>query len=52
MWFRRWILRFNDPQKLDEIGAFYMTVKPKGGNHKSCPEAQSKPAKWTVNFSG
>jgi hypothetical protein len=31
---KRWILKFDDPQKLDEIDAVFVTVEPNGGSHK------------------
>ncbi|HUL34721.1 MAG TPA: zf-HC2 domain-containing protein [Candidatus Eisenbacteria bacterium] len=29
-----WILKFDDPQKLEEIDAVFVTVEPNGGSHK------------------
>jgi hypothetical protein len=31
---KRWILKFDDPQKLDEIDAVFVTVEPNGGSPK------------------
>jgi hypothetical protein len=31
---KRWILKFDDPQKLAEIDAVFVTVEPNGGSHK------------------
>jgi hypothetical protein len=31
---KRWILKFDDPQKLEEIDAVFVTVEPNGGSHK------------------
>jgi hypothetical protein len=31
---KRWVLKFDDPQKLDEIDAVFVTVEPNGGSHK------------------
>jgi hypothetical protein len=31
---KRWILRFDDPQKLEEIDAVFVTVEPNGGSPK------------------
>ena len=31
---KRWILKFDDSQKLDEIDAVFVTVEPNGGSHK------------------
>lgn len=31
---KRWILKFDDPQKLAEIDAIFVTVEPNGGSHK------------------
>jgi hypothetical protein len=31
---KRWILKFDDPQKLDEIDSVFVTVEPSGGSHK------------------
>jgi hypothetical protein len=31
---RRWIMRFDDPKKLAEIDAVFVTVEPRGGSHK------------------
>lgn len=31
---KRWILKFDDPQKLDQIDAVFVTVEPNGGSHK------------------
>jgi hypothetical protein len=31
---KRWILKFDDPQKLEEIEAVFVTVEPNGGSHK------------------
>jgi len=31
---KRWILKFDDPQKLDEIDSVFVTVEPNGGSHK------------------
>ena len=31
---RRWAMRFDDPKKLAEIDAVFVTVEPRGGSHK------------------
>jgi hypothetical protein len=31
---RRWVMRFDDPNKLAEIDAVFVTVEPRGGSHK------------------
>ena len=31
---RRWVMRFDDPKKLAEIDAVFVTVEPRGGSHK------------------
>jgi hypothetical protein len=31
---RRWVMRFDDPRKLAEIDAVFVTVEPRGGSHK------------------
>jgi hypothetical protein len=31
---RRWVMRFDDPQRLAEIDAVFVTVEPRGGSHK------------------
>jgi len=31
---RRWVLRFDDPNKLAEIDAVFVTIEPRGGSHK------------------
>ena len=31
---KRWVLKFDDPQKLDEIDAVFVTVEPNSGSHK------------------
>ena len=31
---KRWVLKFDDPQKLAEIDAVFVTVEPNGGSHK------------------
>jgi hypothetical protein len=31
---KRWILKFDNPQKLDQIDAVFVTVEPNGGSHK------------------
>jgi hypothetical protein len=31
---KRWILKFDDPQKLEQIDAVFVTVEPNGGSHK------------------
>jgi len=31
---KRWILKFDDPQKLEEIDAVFVTAEPNGGSHK------------------
>jgi hypothetical protein len=31
---KRWVLKFDDPQKLAEIDAIFVTVEPNGGSHK------------------
>jgi hypothetical protein len=31
---KRWVLKFDDPQKLDQIDAVFVTVEPNGGSHK------------------
>jgi len=31
---KRWVLKFDDPQKLAEIDAVFVTVEPDGGSHK------------------
>jgi Putative zinc-finger len=31
---RRWVMRFDDPKKLAEIDAVFVTVEPHGGSHK------------------
>jgi hypothetical protein len=30
---KRWVLKFDDPQKLDQIDAVFVTVEPNGGSH-------------------
>ena len=31
---KRWVLKFDDPQKLEQIDAVFVTVEPNGGSHK------------------
>lgn len=31
---KRWVLKFDDPKKLEEINAVFVTVEPNGGSHK------------------
>jgi hypothetical protein len=31
---RRWIMRFDDPKQLTEMGAVFVTVEPHGGSQK------------------
>jgi hypothetical protein len=31
---KRWVLKFDDPKKLEEIDAVFVTVEPTGGSHK------------------
>jgi hypothetical protein len=31
---KRWVLKFNDPNVLDQIDAVFVTVEPNGGSHK------------------
>jgi hypothetical protein len=31
---RRWVMRFDDPKKLADIDAVFVTVEPRGGSHK------------------
>jgi len=31
---RRWVMRFDDPNKLAEIDAVFVTIEPRGGSHK------------------
>lgn len=31
---RRWVMRFDNPKKLAEIDAVFVTVEPRGGSHK------------------
>jgi hypothetical protein len=31
---RRWVMRFDEPKKLAEIDAVFVTVEPRGGSHK------------------
>jgi hypothetical protein len=31
---KRWVLKFDDPQKIDQIDAVFVTVEPNGGSHK------------------
>ena len=31
---KRWVLKFDDPQKLAQIDAVFVTVEPNGGSHK------------------
>jgi hypothetical protein len=31
---KRWVLKFDDPQKLDQIDAVFVTVEPNGGSDK------------------
>jgi hypothetical protein len=31
---RRWVLRFDDPKRLAEIDAVFVTIEPRGGSHK------------------
>jgi len=31
---RRWVMRFDDPKRLAEIDAVFVTVEPRGGSHK------------------
>lgn len=35
---RRWVLRFDDPKKLAEINAIFVTVEPNGGSRKPTSE--------------
>jgi signal transduction histidine kinase len=30
---KRWVLKFDDPRKLDQINAVFVTVEPRGGSH-------------------
>lgn len=36
---KRWVLKFDDPHKLDQINAVFVTVEPRGGSHK--PDGKS-----------
>ena len=36
---KRWVLKFDDPRKLDQINAVFVTVEPRGGSHK--PDGKS-----------
>ena len=31
---KRWVLKFDDPKKLEQINAVFITVEPNGGSHK------------------
>ena len=31
---KRWVLKFDNPRKLDQINAVFVTVEPRGGSHK------------------
>jgi hypothetical protein len=31
---RRWVLKFDNPEKLAQINAVFVTVEPNGGSHK------------------
>jgi hypothetical protein len=31
---KRWVLKFDDPKKLEQIDAIFVTVEPNGGSHK------------------
>jgi hypothetical protein len=31
---KRWVLKFDDPEKLEQIDAVFVTVEPHGGSHK------------------
>jgi len=31
---KRWVLKFDDPKKLQQIDAVFVTVEPNGGSHK------------------
>ncbi len=31
---KRWVLKFDDPKKLEQINAIFVTVEPNGGSHK------------------
>jgi hypothetical protein len=31
---KRWVLKFDDPRKLEEVNAVFVTVEPRGGSHK------------------
>jgi hypothetical protein len=31
---RRWVMRFDDPKRLAEIDAVFVTIEPRGGSHK------------------
>ena len=31
---KRWVLKFNDPNVLEQIDAVFVTVEPNGGSHK------------------
>ena len=31
---KRWVLKFDDPKKLEQINAVFVTVEPNGGSHK------------------
>lgn len=31
---KRWVVKFDDPKKLEEIDAVFVTVEPNGGSHK------------------
>lgn len=31
---KRWVLKFDDPKKLEQIDAVFVTVEPNGGSHK------------------
>lgn len=31
---KRWVLKFDDGRKLDQINAVFVTVEPQGGSHK------------------
>jgi hypothetical protein len=31
---KRWVVKFDDPKKLEQIDAVFVTVEPNGGSHK------------------
>ena len=36
---KRWVLKFDDPKKLEQIDAVFVTVEPNGGSHKPSGKA-------------